>query len=141
MKSCAKSDIPQLAEMGSYTPATFGDESFNFQSAWFGKHKVFLLTDLVDIVMRVKSKEIHHLSSKHFNSVNEKKRSVLKSVRKVNYLKQNSYGEMDELLSTRLNVSVIGIMEKNYIKLVAKCFSVPFFCNIIYARHEKQSKD
>ena len=74
--------------MGSYTPATFGDELFNFQSAWFGRHKVFLLTDLVDIAMRAKSKEIHHLSSKHFNSVNEKNRRVLKSARKVNYLKQ-----------------------------------------------------
>ena len=60
--------------MGSRTPATFGNELFkcNLQSAWFAKHKVFLLTDLVDIAMRVKSKEIHHLSSKHFNSVNEK---------------------------------------------------------------------
>ena len=48
---------------------------------------------------------------------------------------------MDELLSTRLNVSVIGIKEKNHIKVVAKCFSVPFFYNIVYTRHEKQSKD
>ena len=48
---------------------------------------------------------------------------------------------MDELLSTRLNVFVIGIKEQNNIKVAAKCFSVPFFYNIIYTRHEKQSKD